>query len=69
LVTIANMLRDVRSLTRERDSALHERGDLARLNEELSARAATRRLPGARRLRLLREAATRHRARKLGEHT
>jgi hypothetical protein len=68
-VTIANMLRDVRSLTRERDGALHERDDLARLIEELSGRATSGGLRGARRLRWLRRAATRYRARKLGEHT
>jgi hypothetical protein len=69
VVTIANMRRDVRSLTRERDSALHERDDLARPIEEPSDRATSGGLRGARRLRLLRQAATRYRARKLGEHT
>ena len=69
LRTIATMLRDVRSLTRERDSALHERDDLARRNQELSDRAGPRGHWAARRLRPLREAATRYRARKLGENT
>jgi hypothetical protein len=69
LVTIGNMLRDVRSLTRERDRALHERDDLARRCEELSERAGSGGIRGAPRLRLLREAVTRYRARKLGEHT
>ena len=69
LVTIGNMLRDVRSLTRERDRALHERDDLARRCEELSERAGSGGIRGAHRLRSLRAAVTRYRARKLGEHT
>jgi hypothetical protein len=69
LVTIGNMLRDVRSLTRERDRALNERDDLARRCEELSERAGPGGFRGARRWRPLREAVTRYRARKLGEHT
>jgi hypothetical protein len=69
LLTIAGMLRDVRSLTRERDSALHERDDLAQRCEELGDGAGPRGDWAARRLRSLRQAATRYRARKLGEHT
>lgn len=70
LVTIGNMLRDVRSLTRERDQALHERDDLARRCEELSERADSGGLRGAARgLRPLREAVVRYRARKLGDNT
>lgn len=69
LVTIGNMLRDVRSLSRERDHVLHERDDLARRCEELSERAVPGGLRGARGLRPLRDAVARYRARKLGEHT
>jgi hypothetical protein len=69
LVTIANMLRDVRSLTRERDQAMHERDDLARRCETLSERASPRRPRGARRWRPLRKAVTGYRARKLGDNT
>ena len=67
VVSIAHMLRDVRSLTRERDHALAERDDLARRYEELSGRDSAGGLGPARRLRPLRDAVTRHRARKLGE--
>ncbi len=66
LLTIASMLRDVRSLTRERDSALHERDDLSRRYEESGGPGGDQ---ATRRLRPLREAVTRYRARKLGEHT
>ena len=69
VVTIARMLRDVRSLTRERDKALHERDDLARRCEELSDRAGPTGSWATRRLRPLRQAATRYRARKLGNQT
>jgi hypothetical protein len=69
LVTIAHMLRDVRSLTRERDKALHERDDLARRYEELSERDGARGIRASRTLRPLRDAVTRYRARKLGENT
>lgn len=69
VVTIAHMLRDVRSLTRERDKALHERDDLARRCEELSNGTGPTGSWAARRLRPLRQAASRYRARKLGEQT
>jgi hypothetical protein len=69
LLTIASMLRDVRSLTRERDSALQERDDLARRYQELGGGDGPGGDPATRRLRPLREAVTRYRARKLGEHT
>ncbi len=69
LVTIANMLRDVRSLTRERDQALHERDDLARRFDELSDQAGPAGSRRPRTWRSLRGAVTRYRARKLGEHT
>ena len=69
LLTIASMLRDVRSLTRERDGALHERDDLARRYEELSNGEGPRGDRASRRLRPLRDAAARYRARKLGENT
>ena len=69
VVTISNMLRDVRSLTRERDHALAERDDLARRYDALSGRdSAGGGLGPAWRLRPLRDAVTRYRARKLGEH-
>ncbi len=67
VVTIARMLRDVRSLTRERDKALHERDDLARRCEELSDGTGPVGSWAARRFRPLRQAASRYRARKLGE--
>lgn len=69
LLTIASMLRDVRSLTRERDSALQERDDLARRYQELGGGDGPGGDRATRRLRPLREAVTRYRARKLGEHT
>jgi hypothetical protein len=69
LLTIGSMLRDVRSLTRERDSALHERDDLARRYDELGGGDGPGGDRAARGLRPLRQAVSRYRARKLGEHT
>jgi hypothetical protein len=69
-ITIAHMLRDVRSLTQERNAALQGRDELARQRDALASEVTLLRVPPTiRRLRRLREVVTRGRSSEQGEST